>query len=158
MPKYLLPRQITTPRTWFWKVFSISLAVLGLLFLPGCPSVLTVPGEDAPPTEFDIAELAPGSLDIPVTDYTWTYLNGNAHVRVIGTVFNNTGAPVQGVRIQGVLHDQKGVPIAYGESFVVPSYLAVNAKGTFEFVALVKKESGVTATRLVTLAYVRTYY
>jgi hypothetical protein len=111
--------------------------------------MLSVPGDQMPSTDFDISELAPGSLQTPVIDYNWSYSPGNTHIRVTGTVFNDTGGPVQGVILTAVLHDQTGAPIAYGQSYVSPTYLPVEGKGTFDFMALVKKESGVTATRLV---------
>ncbi|MDR1314482.1 MAG: hypothetical protein LBQ12_12530, partial [Deltaproteobacteria bacterium] len=92
--------------------------------LSGCAMMLTVPGEQMPPTDFDIAELAPGSLNTPVTDYSWSYTPGNTHVRVRGTVFNDTGKPLQSVMVMAVLHDQKGDPIAYGQSYLNTSYLS----------------------------------
>jgi hypothetical protein len=111
-----------------------------------------------PPTETDIAELSPDSLKAPVVDFKWTYLNGDSHIRVSGTVVNISGEAIHGARLRGILYDQKGEPIANGDSFVNPSYLPVNGKGSFEFVAMVKKkQSEVTHTRLVATIRVPAY-
>jgi hypothetical protein len=111
--------------------------------------MLTVPGEQAPPTEIDISELGPGSLQTPVVDFTWAYTPGNSHIQVAGTIINESGRPLQGILLTGVLYDQTGNPIAYGTSFVTPTYLPPGEKGTFSLTALVKREKGVTHTRLI---------
>jgi hypothetical protein len=114
--------------------------------------MMSVPGGKRPPTNIDVAELGPGSLQLEVVNYSWGYLNGNTHVNIAGNVVNNTGAPIQGAIIMAILYDQTGSPVAYGESYVRPTYLPSGANGNFEFVALIKRPSGITATRLVTVA------
>ncbi|MDR1080713.1 MAG: FxLYD domain-containing protein [Deltaproteobacteria bacterium] len=117
--------------------------------LSGCAMMLSVPGEKMAPTQIDISELGPGSLNTPVLDYKWVYNSSNTHVRITGTIMNDTDAPIQGVVVSAVLYDQDGSPIAYGQSYLSTSYLQPGGKGDFEFMALVKREKGVTATRLV---------
>ncbi|MDR0548587.1 MAG: FxLYD domain-containing protein [Deltaproteobacteria bacterium] len=117
-----------------------------------CSSAIYVPGETLAPTDEDIAELGPGSLKVEVAAYQWILINGGVHVRVLGTVVNNTGQSLQSVTLNGVLHDQNGSPIAFGSSYVYPAYLAPGAQGTFEFVGLNKRERGLKHTRLVTTA------
>jgi hypothetical protein len=119
--------------------------------------LIDVPGERMPPTAIDIAELSPDSLRLPVLNFSWSYLGGQAHIRVRGTVLNDTGGPIQGVRLSGVLYDQDGTPIVFGESFVIPSYLPDGARGEFEFVGLTRRESGVTHARLVVTARTTSY-
>ncbi|MDR1297145.1 MAG: FxLYD domain-containing protein [Deltaproteobacteria bacterium] len=130
------------------------LAVLAALALTlaGCPQMISVPGARQAPTNVDIPETGPGSLPVDVMEYSWEYLNGNTHVKISGTVANSSPGPIQGVNLYATLYDQGGTAIAYGETYVAPTYLAPGARGTFEFVALIKKPSGVTATRLVTVA------
>jgi hypothetical protein len=124
----------------------------------GCRSLLSYPGEGMPPTETDIAELSPASLKAPVVDFKWNYPSGDSHVRVTGTLVNITGGPLHGARVKGILYDQTGESIASGDSFVNPSYLANGSKGTFEFVAMVKKKQAeVTHTRLVSTVWVPSY-
>lgn len=153
------------PLTFMLKTLSKFFVPIRALLIPlviifmalGCSSLLSVPGDKYPPTDMDISELAPGSLYLPVIDYQFAYLGSNTHVRVTGTVYNGTGAPVQGARLMGTVYDQDGNPIAFGDSFIAPSYLAPEAKGTFEFVGLVKREKGVTHTRLVVSIRTSTY-
>jgi hypothetical protein len=102
--------------------------------------------------------MAPGSLKVAVLDYTWNYLPGNNHVQIQGTVVNGEDGPLQGVILGLVLHDQNGTPVAYGETYVNPTYLVPSAKGTFSVMALINRQKGVTHTRLVTNAQVRSYY
>ncbi|MDR3155146.1 MAG: FxLYD domain-containing protein [Deltaproteobacteria bacterium] len=137
---------------------ALAFAAAAALALAGCAMTLDSPAERMPPpTQFDLAEIAPGNLQIPVTGYTWNYLAGNTHVRVQGTVFNDTGAPVQGVRLTAALYDQNGSHVASGSSYVTPTYLAAGGKGQFEFTGMAKKESGVTHTRLIVSYQVSQY-
>jgi hypothetical protein len=129
-----------------------------LLLLGAACSNLSVPGSKAPPTDADVTELAPGSLRIPVLEYSWHYLPGNDHIQLQGTVVNGEERPVQSVIIAVVLHDQDGAPIAYGETYVAPSYLVPGAKGTFSILALIKRKKGVTYTRLISNAQSQTRY
>ncbi|MDR1166044.1 MAG: FxLYD domain-containing protein [Deltaproteobacteria bacterium] len=141
-----------------FSAFPLFLALaFPLLFLAGCPRVASVPGDQAPETNIDLAELLPGSLNVPVVEYSWSYLASKSHARVRGTVINDTGGPLQSVRLVATLHDQKGTPIAYGESFIAPTYLPPGGKGTFEFMALIKRDSGVTSTRLTVSSQTRSY-
>jgi hypothetical protein len=138
----------------------LALLVLALslfLFLSGCPQALTVPGEKKPPTDTDIAETGPGSLKIDVLDYSWSYLFGNTHIQVSGTVINNTGHPVQSATLTGTLYDQKGTPIAYGDCYIQPTYLPAGGKASFDFTGLTKRESGLTHTRLVVVTHSNAY-
>ncbi|MDR1576695.1 MAG: FxLYD domain-containing protein [Deltaproteobacteria bacterium] len=123
--------------------------------LAACSSVIYVPGDKSSPTEDDTAELGPGSLKVEVVTYQWLMINGGTHIKVAGTVVNNTGKRLQSVTLNGVLHDQKGQPIAFGSSYVYPAYLSPGAEGTFEFVGLNKRERGLKNTRLVTTASAR---
>jgi hypothetical protein len=127
------------------------LALLGL-GLTACPQALSVPGDQQLATNVDISETAPGSLPLNVLDYRWQYINGNTHVKISGTVINSSMSPIQGAVLQATLYDQTGTPVAYGETYVAPTYLASGARGTFDFAAIVKKSKGITATRLVTFA------
>ncbi|MDR1546418.1 MAG: hypothetical protein LBU12_06865 [Deltaproteobacteria bacterium] len=123
-----------------------------LFFLTACTAVLSVPGDQQTPTDVDVAETGPGSLAVDVTDYAWAFLNDGAHIRITADVVNNTGGPIQSVIMRGVIHDQKGTPFAWGESYVSPTYLPPGGKGTIEIVAMSKKGRGVTSTRLITTA------
>jgi hypothetical protein len=125
-----------------------------LVLATACPALLSVPGENQEATDHDVFESGPGSLPVDVTSYNWSYLHGNTHVRIAGTVVNNSGMPMQQITLYCTLYDQNGTPIAYGESFVVPTYLPVGGSGSFEVTALIRKEHGVKATRLVTVARV----
>jgi hypothetical protein len=118
----------------------------------GCGQSLSAPGGAKGPTDTDIAETGPGSLPVDVLDYTWSYISNNTGVRISGTVINSSGKPIQGVNLLCVLYDQKGNPIASGDTFVAPTYLKPGARGTFDLLANIKKTSGLTATRLVTVA------
>jgi hypothetical protein len=120
-----------------------------MLFLAGCPYSVSVPGDKLAPTESDVSELGPGSLPVEVTSYAWEVWSGS-HIRVYGEVVNNGPRPLQGVTLTGVLHDQSGAPVSFGECYVAPSYLPVGGTGKFEFVGLAKRVSGIGATRLVT--------
>jgi hypothetical protein len=137
---------------YFFHFSSLALSVSLIVLAVGCGAVINVPGEKQPPTTVNVAEMGPGSMRIEVTDYSWSYLNGNTHVNIIGTVVNNTGSPVQGVTLIATLYDHSGKPVAYGETYIRPSYLNTGATGTFDFVALVTKSSGIKATRLITIA------
>jgi hypothetical protein len=132
-----------------YRALALLLLAAAALLVAGC---VTVPGERQAPTSVDVAETGPGSLKVDVTDYSWSYLTGNTHIRVSGNVVNNSGVPIQGVSLYATLHDQNGAPIAFGESYVAPTYLNPGATGTFEFTALAKRERGLKATRLVTIA------
>ncbi|MDR2140873.1 MAG: FxLYD domain-containing protein [Deltaproteobacteria bacterium] len=132
------------------KLIALGALALSLTWLAACSSAIYVPGETLAPTEEDIAELAPGSLRVEVVAYQWALINGGTHIKVLGTVVNNTGQRLHSVTLMGTLHDQNGKPIAFGSSYIYPSYLAPGAKGTFEFVGLTKKEKGIKHTRLVT--------
>ncbi|MDR1486395.1 MAG: FxLYD domain-containing protein [Deltaproteobacteria bacterium] len=136
-----------------WSKWPKLIACLILLLLTAaCPALLTVPGDDQEPTDHDVFESGPGSLPIDVIDYSWSFTNSNTHIRIAGTVVNNSPVPMQQITLLCTLYDQNGNPIAYGETYVVPTYLPVGGKGTFEFVALTKKERGIKATRLITVA------
>jgi hypothetical protein len=114
--------------------------------------MLTVPGSRMPPTEYDISETGPGSLPVDVLNYDWSYTNGNTHVRISGTVINNSDRSIHGVLLHATLYDQNGAPTAFGETYVTPTYLEPGQLGAFEFMATVKRSSGMKATRLVTVA------
>jgi hypothetical protein len=139
---------MSLPKT---KLLFLSLLLL-LITCVGCAAVIPVPGEKRGPITTDVAELGPGSLNIVVTNYKWAYLTGNTHVNISGDVYNDTGFPIQGVILMAILYDQTGSPVAYGETYVRPTYLNVGGVGSFEFTALIKRESGIKATRLVTVA------
>ncbi|MDR1038392.1 MAG: FxLYD domain-containing protein [Deltaproteobacteria bacterium] len=125
--------------------------------LTGCASLLDVPGEKMAPTQIDIAELGTGSLNTPVIDYKWVYNSSNTHIRISGTIMNDTEAPLQGITVQGTLYDQDGNPLAYGTSYLNTSYLQPGGRGDFEFMALAKRERGVTTTRLVVVTRASRY-
>ncbi|MDR2423080.1 MAG: FxLYD domain-containing protein [Deltaproteobacteria bacterium] len=128
--------------------FALTLA-FGFFFL-ACSSAIYVPGEQQAATKEDVANLGPGSLKVEVEAYQWTLVNGGTHIRVVGEVINNTGKSLQSVTLTGVLHDQDGKPIAFGNSYVYPAYLPSGGRGTFEFVGLNKRPRGLINTRLVT--------
>jgi hypothetical protein len=130
----------------------LACAILILAGAAGCPFGVNVPGERQAPVTSDVFETGPGSLLVEVTGYGWEYIGSGSHVRIHGNVVNNTGRPIQGVIIQALLHDQEGRPMAFGETYVAPTYLPAGGSGSFDFVALAKRSSGVTATRLVTVA------
>lgn len=129
-------------------LWAICLAVF--LLLAAC--TVTVPGSKQDPTDKDVSETGSGSLDIEVTDYSWRYLHGGSHISVSGTVVNNSSGPLHGVILACTLHDENGNPIAYGESYVAPTYLKPGGTGTFDFVAMSKRLSGIKATRLIIVA------
>ena len=135
-----------------------ALAVLLMLAAAGCPFGVTVPGERQAPITEDVFETGPGSILVECTGYDWEYVSSGTHVIIRGTVVNNTGKPVQGVTLQALLHDQDGRPMAFGETYVAPTYLPAGGTGSFEFVALAKRSRGVTATRLVTVARLLSVY
>jgi hypothetical protein len=133
------------------KFFSLGL-IFGLMFLlTACSQMVYVPGEQMPPTDRDIAHVGPGSLKIDVANYQWSYINGNTHIRVTGNVINNTGQNVQSVTLSGILYDQDGTPIAYGTSYIYPTFMRPGGQGSFEFVGLTRRERGLKFTRLVTV-------
>ncbi|MDR1395156.1 MAG: FxLYD domain-containing protein [Deltaproteobacteria bacterium] len=131
-------------------------AFLGLFFaliaLMSCSQTLYVPGDKMPPITADVSQLGPGSLKLEVGVFQWSYTNGSTHIRVSGTVINNTGQTLQSCQLQGTLYDQDGTPIMYGSSYVYPAYLAPGSQGSFEFVGLTRREKGLKYTRLVTVA------
>jgi hypothetical protein len=116
----------------------------------GCGA--SIPGEKQSPTTVDISEMGPGSMKLEVINYRWSYLPGQKHVSISGTVVNNTGAPVNGAMISATLYDQNGTPVAYGDSYVRPTYLKEGASGSFDFMTSIIKPRGITATRLITVA------
>lgn len=126
--------------------------VVSVLALTGCPQLLSVPGSKMPPTEYDISETGPNSLPVEVLSYHWEYTNGNTHVRISGTVINNSDQNIHGVSLLATLYDQNGSPTAFGETYVTPTFLKPGAIGSFDFVATIKRASGLKATRLVTVA------
>ncbi|MDR2455358.1 MAG: hypothetical protein LBE49_02020 [Deltaproteobacteria bacterium] len=137
-----------------WLRLALPLLIIfsAMLFASGCPYAVSVPGDKLAPTEETVAEIVPGSLKVEVTTYGIELRNSKSHIRIFGEVVNNTGAPIQGVTLNGTLHDSRGQPVAFGSSFVAPSYLPAGGKGTFEFVGLLKRSSHLEATRLVTLS------
>lgn len=137
-------------------ILLVTLASL-IMVTSSCRNFRT-PGNLAPPTDMDITEMSPQSLKIPVIDYSWTYLAGNNHIQIQGTVLNGEERPVQGVIIAIHLYDQDGRPIAYGDTYVSPSYLVPGAKGTFSLMAMVSRQKGVTHTRLISNAQVSSNY
>jgi hypothetical protein len=143
--------------SWF-KRLRLALCFLILLLATACPALLSVPGEKQESIDHDVFETGPGSLPVDVTSYNWSFLSGNTHIRIAGSVVNNSGAPIQQVTLLCTLYDQNGNPLAYGETFVVPTYLPVGGTGTFEVIALTRKERGVKATRLITVARVLSGY
>ncbi|MDR1870833.1 MAG: hypothetical protein LBS60_02720 [Deltaproteobacteria bacterium] len=130
--------------------FIQALIALPLLTLFACTQAIYVPGEKQPPTNEDVAETGPGSLKVDVRAYQWIMINGTTHMKVIGEVVNNSGRPLQGLRLIGILHDQDGTPIAHGASYIYPTYLPAGGVGSFEFVGLNKRERGLKHTRLIT--------
>ena len=124
--------------------------VLTTLLAAGCPFGVSVPGEKMEPTEANVAELAPGSLQVEVTSFNWEVYSSGTHIRVYGEAVNNSGRPLQGVTLAAVLYDKTGRPIAFGDSYVAPSYLPAGGTGTFEFVALTKRSKNIGPARLVT--------
>ncbi|MDR2405456.1 MAG: DUF3426 domain-containing protein [Deltaproteobacteria bacterium] len=133
-------------------------ALLALSVTLAACGAFTPPGGQVPPTDTDISEMSPHSLKVPVMDYGWTYLPGNNHISIQGTVVNGEERPLQGVILSLTLYDQNGSPIAYGETYVSPSYLTPGAKGTFSVMSLVSRQKGVTHTRLITNAQTRSIY
>jgi hypothetical protein len=101
--------------------------------------------------------MAPQSLKIPVTDFRWSYLPGNNHVQIQGTVINGEGRPVQGVIIALVLYDQNGVPVAVGDTYVSPTYLVAGGEGSFSVMALTSSKR-MTHARLISNAQTRASY
>ncbi|MDR0621709.1 MAG: FxLYD domain-containing protein [Deltaproteobacteria bacterium] len=126
----------------------LALAVLMAAALGGCVS-MGMPDEKQEPITADVAEMSANSMNVAVTNYSWYYINANNHVNIMGTVVNQSGAPINGAAIVVMLYDQNGKPFAQGDSYVRPTYIKDGGTGTFEFMAMAKKPKGVTATRLV---------
>jgi hypothetical protein len=101
----------------------------------------------------DYAEMAPGSLEIQVAEYNWAYQGDGEFIRVVGKVVNQTGSPIQAVRLTGALYDQSGRSLTIGDCFVTPTYLPAGAIGNFEFLGRASRKRGVTFTRLITSAH-----
>ncbi|MDR1922069.1 MAG: FxLYD domain-containing protein [Candidatus Adiutrix sp.] len=110
--------------------------LLLVLALFACGCARTIAGEKRAPIDSDVSEMAPGGLEIMVMDFSWTYFNEGVHMRIAGTVRNNTGQPQQAVMLSAVLYDERGTPSAQGTSYVTPTYLPVGAQGRFEIVAM----------------------
>lgn len=117
-------------------------------FMSGCaaPGGPPVAALDA---NINIAERAPGSLEFDVMEYSWTYLNNGAHIRIRGTVRNTSAKTAQSVTLLGALYDQNGRLVASGTSYVAPTYLKPGAVGEFEITGVARRDSGVRNTRLV---------
>jgi hypothetical protein len=104
------------------------------------------------PTGADVAETAPGSLQVDVAYYRWALSSSKTQIKIYGEVVNNSGAPIHGVILSATLFNSEGKALASGESYVAPTYLPAGGKGTFEFIALTKRPSNIGATKLVTSA------
>lgn len=125
------------------------LMCLALAFIiSGCVAS-SAPYEPELASGLNVAERAPGSLGLDVLEYSWTFLNDGAHIRVRGTVRNNSGAPFQSVTLHAMLYDQKERLLARGSSYIAPTYLKPGAVGDFEFVTVASRDSGIRNTRLV---------
>ena len=107
-----------------------------------------------PVIEEDVAERAPDSLAIDVVDFNWNYFNDGFHMKLNGTVRNNTGAPIQAVTLVCTLYDEEGRPVGHGESYLSPTYLPVEGEGDFDITIMPSRTKGIKHIRLVTRAKV----
>jgi len=133
------------------------LGLLSILLLvlaaPACLGMSTAKPVK-PPIEENVAEREPDTLAVEVVDFSWNYINDGYHLRLSGTVRNNSGAPVQAVTLKCMLYDEVGRPLGYSESYLAPTYLPDGAEGTFEVTVMPSRTRGVEHVRLVTRAVV----
>ena len=140
------------------QVFKISLlaltAISALLFAGAClaphPKVANLP----PKLEADDFQTAEGSLAVDVEYFNWNYFNDNVHLRVTGTVRNNTGEPQQSVTLYVTMTDENHRKIGYGSSRIAPTYLPPDATGTFEVTVMPKNSSNIKYLKLETNAQI----
>lgn len=132
---------------WFLSI------LLLLAAAPACLGMATAKPVK-PAIEENVAERAPDSLAIDVVDFDWTYFNDGYHLKLSGTVRNNTGAPIQAVTLGCTLYDEVGRPVGRGESYLSPTYLPDGSEGSFEITIMPSRTKGIQHIRLVTRASV----
>lgn len=137
-----------------FKRFLVLFSLLLLLAAaPACLNMATTKPVK-PAIEENTAERAPESLAIDVVDFEWAYFNDGYHLKLDGTVRNNTGAPIQAVTLGCTLYDEMGRPVGYGESYLAPTYLPEGAEGSFDITIMPSRTKGIQHIRLVTQASV----
>ena len=107
-----------------------------------------------PAIEENVSEREPDTLAVDVVDFDWNYFNDGYHLRLRGTVRNNSGAPVQAVTLKCQLYDEVGRPLGYSESYLSPTYLPDGGEGSFEITIMPSRTKGIQHVRLVTRAVV----
>lgn len=135
------------------RLFALASLFLLLMAAPACLNMATTKPVQ-PAIEENVAERSPDSLAIDVVDFDWAYFNDGHHLRVVGSVRNNTGAPIQAVTLRCVLYDEMGRPIGHGESYLAPTYLPEGAEGSFEITIMPSRTKSIRHIRLVTTASV----
>jgi len=138
------------------RLFSLAPALLALLLLTipvqGCLKKPAQRVPDNPPLTADVAEMAEGSLEIPVTDFEWAYFYGGTHIKINGAVRNNSGQAQQALTLYVDVFDERGEHLGRASSFLAPTYLPPGAEGAFEITVMPMRNKKVTYLRLVTSA------
>ena len=138
------------------RLFSLAPALLALLLLTipvqGCLKKPSQRTQANPPLTADVAEMAEGGLEMPVTDFEWIYLYGGTHIKVTGLVRNNSGQAQQAVTLYVDVFDERGEHLGRASSFLTPTYLPPGADGAFEITVMPMRNKKVSNLRLVTSA------
>lgn len=104
--------------------------------------------------EADVAERTPGSVELDVIAFNWSYINGGAHIKIVGVVKNNSEVPLHSVTLYAEVFNETGNLFGRPQSYVYPSYLPVGGEGKFEFLVMLARDFTVKKIKLVTAAKV----
>lgn len=129
----------------FLKMKTVSRLALCLavgLMLSACATVYK---GYKPPTDVDVFEKAPNSLDYEVVGFKWTYLPDGVGLRVTGQIKNNTGKAGKAV-IYAMLFDEVGLAVGMGEAKIYPIGLAPGRTGSFSLTVATNRPKGQKAT------------
>ena len=85
-----------------------------------------------PAIRADVAEMAPVSLKVEVTDFRWRYSATGEALAVTGRVRNMTGTVQRPVFLYAMLFDETGRAVGMGEARVWPELLPNGAEGDFQ--------------------------
>ena len=140
--------------SWGTPGFILALLIFAM-FSAGC-SLISSPGASeapaTPPLTANAHERSSGSLMVDVVDFTWGYRNEGAHLVISGEVINNSNKPQQALTLYAQVYDEAGGFVGSGQSYLVPTYLPIGAKGTFEFTLMPMRTEGIQFLKLVTTA------
>lgn len=110
-----------------------SLVLILLVSLIGCYGEPIPDGDIIHKHDSAVREMGGKSLNLKIINFKWRYLHQTDQIEVSGQVKNLTGKDLQGCRIIADGFDQFDTLLGTAETFIVPTYLAADKEGHFEF-------------------------